>query len=44
MLVTAAMTVLSGLHYTYLGLHILQTGYGDDRKRAPNEPGAHLMG
>jgi hypothetical protein len=21
------MTVLSGLHYTYLGLHILQTGY-----------------
>jgi cardiolipin synthase len=26
--VTAGMTVLSGLHYTYLGLHILQTGYG----------------
>lgn len=26
--VTAGMTVLSGLHYTYLGLNILQTGYG----------------
>jgi cardiolipin synthase len=25
--VTAGMTVLSGLHYTYIGLHILQTGY-----------------
>lgn len=25
--ITAGMTVLSGLHYTYLGLHILQTGY-----------------
>lgn len=25
---TATMTVLSGLHYTYIGLHILQTGYG----------------
>jgi hypothetical protein len=27
------MTVLSGLHYTYLGLHILQTGYGDRSKK-----------
>jgi cardiolipin synthase len=31
--VTAGMTVLSGLHYTYLGLHILQTGYGTHPKR-----------
>ena len=30
---TVAMTVLSGLHYTYLGLHILQTGYGDRSKK-----------
>jgi cardiolipin synthase len=30
---TAVMTVLSGLHYTYLGLHILQTGYGDRSKK-----------
>jgi cardiolipin synthase len=30
---TAAMTVLSGLHYTYRGLHILQTGYGDRSKK-----------
>jgi cardiolipin synthase len=31
--VTAGITVLSGLHYTYLGLHILQTGYGTHPKR-----------
>lgn len=30
---TAAITVLSGLHYTYLGLHILQTGYGSRPKK-----------
>lgn len=30
---TAAMTVLSGLHYTYIGLHILQTGYGTPPKK-----------
>jgi cardiolipin synthase len=30
---TAGMTVLSGLHYTYLGLHILQTGYGNQPKK-----------
>ena len=30
---TAAMTVLSGLHYTYIGLHILQTGYGTHLKK-----------
>ncbi len=29
---TAVMTILSGLHYTYLGLHILQTGYGNKTK------------
>jgi cardiolipin synthase len=31
--VTAGMTVLSGLHYTYLGLNILQTGYGAQTKK-----------
>ncbi len=31
--VTAGMTVLSGLHYTYLGLNILQTGYGAQAKK-----------
>jgi cardiolipin synthase len=31
--VTAGMTVLSGLHYTYLGLNILQTGYGTQAKK-----------
>jgi cardiolipin synthase len=31
--ITAGMTVLSGLHYTYIGLHTLQTGYGN---RPPN--------
>jgi cardiolipin synthase len=30
---TAAMTVLSGLHYTYIGLHILQTGYTSPPKK-----------
>ena len=30
---TAGMTVLSGLHYTYLGLNILQTGYGARTKK-----------
>jgi cardiolipin synthase len=30
---TAGMTVLSGLHYTYLGLNILQTGYGAQTKK-----------
>jgi cardiolipin synthase (CMP-forming) len=30
---TAGMTVLSGLHYTYLGLHILQTGYAAQQKK-----------
>jgi cardiolipin synthase (CMP-forming) len=32
---TAAMTVTSGLHYTYLGLHILQTGYGNRSNEDP---------
>jgi cardiolipin synthase len=32
---TAVMTAMSGLHYTYLGLHILQTGYGDRSKKDP---------
>jgi cardiolipin synthase len=32
---TAGVTVLSGLHYTYIGLHTLQTGYGN---RSKNEP------
>ena len=31
--VTAGMTVLSGLHYTYLGLNILQTGYGNPKNK-----------
>lgn len=31
--VTAGMTVLSGLHYTYIGLNILQTGYGAQAKK-----------
>jgi len=31
--VTAGMTVISGLHYTYLGLNILQTGYGVHPKK-----------
>jgi cardiolipin synthase len=31
--VTAGMTVLSGLHYTYLGLNILQTEYGARAKK-----------
>ena len=30
---TAAMTVLSGLHYTCLGLHFLQTGYAIQQKK-----------
>jgi cardiolipin synthase (CMP-forming) len=30
--ITAGMTVLSGLHYTYIGLHTLQTGYGNRPK------------
>lgn len=30
---TASMTVLSGLHYTYVGLHILQSGVGDNPKK-----------
>ncbi len=30
--ITAGITVLSGLHYTYIGLHTLQTGYGDRSK------------
>lgn len=33
--ITAIMTALSGLHYTYLGLHILQTGYGERSKTPP---------
>jgi len=32
---TAVMTALSGLHYTYIGLHILQTGYGTHPKKDP---------
>lgn len=32
---TAVMTALSGLHYTYIGLHILQTGYGIPPKKKP---------
>jgi len=44
MLSTAVMTVLSGLHYTYIGLHILQTGYGDQSKRTPNEPQPASLG
>ncbi|MCU0559921.1 MAG: CDP-diacylglycerol--glycerol-3-phosphate 3-phosphatidyltransferase [Desulfobacterales bacterium] len=31
--ITAAMTVLSGLHYTYVGLHILQTGVGNGAEK-----------
>ena len=31
--VTVAMTVLSGLHYTYIGLHILQSGVGNNPKK-----------
>jgi cardiolipin synthase (CMP-forming) len=30
---TAAITVLSGLHYTYVGLHILQSGFGNGSKK-----------
>ncbi len=30
---TVIVTVISGLHYTYIGLHILQTGMGDDSKK-----------
>ncbi len=30
--VTVAMTVASGLHYTYIGLTILQAGFGDRSK------------
>jgi cardiolipin synthase len=30
---TVLMTVLSGLHYTYLGLGILQTGLGNNSKK-----------
>jgi cardiolipin synthase len=37
---TVGMTVLSGLHYTYLGLHILQTGYGDRSKTDPERSGS----
>jgi cardiolipin synthase len=33
--ITAGMTVLSGLHYTYIGLHTLQTGYGNQPKNGP---------
>ncbi|MFO7708477.1 MAG: CDP-diacylglycerol--glycerol-3-phosphate 3-phosphatidyltransferase [Desulfobacterales bacterium] len=32
--VTAAMTVFSGLHYTYVGLHILQSGVGNSSKKS----------
>lgn len=40
---TAGMTVTSGLHYTYIGLHILQTGYGnrgqsDGGSKRPGSP------
>jgi cardiolipin synthase (CMP-forming) len=31
---TVFATVVSGLHYTYLGLHILQTGFGDRSKKS----------
>jgi cardiolipin synthase (CMP-forming) len=31
--VAAGITVISGLHYTYLGLHILQTGYANIEKK-----------
>ena len=31
--VTVSMTVLSGLHYTYVGLHILQSGVGNGAKK-----------
>jgi cardiolipin synthase len=37
---TAVITVLSGLHYTYLGLHILQTGYGDRSKKNSGSAGS----
>jgi cardiolipin synthase len=30
---TITMTILSGLHYTYLGLTILQAGYGNNSKK-----------
>lgn len=30
---TVIVTVISGLHYTYIGLHILQTGMGDGSKK-----------
>jgi cardiolipin synthase len=30
---TVLMTVLSGLHYTYLGLGILQAGLGNNSKK-----------
>jgi cardiolipin synthase len=30
---TFVITVLSGLHYTYIGLHILQTGFGNGGKK-----------
>ena len=30
---TITMTILSGLHYTYLGLTILQAGFGNNSKR-----------
>jgi cardiolipin synthase len=30
---TATMTVLSGLHYTYVGLHILQSGFGNNSRK-----------
>ena len=30
---TITMTILSGLHYTYLGLSILQAGFGNNSKR-----------
>lgn len=30
---TVVATVVSGLHYTYLGLHILQTGFGERSKK-----------
>lgn len=35
---TAAITVLSGLHYTYVGLHILQSGFGNSSRKNDGPP------
>jgi cardiolipin synthase len=35
---TAGMTVVSGLHYTYIGLNTLQTGYAARSKKESEKP------